>query len=56
MGETAQEFVAAVMMRDGFGDHRAESRHALSEPGGDPTGMESQIGAARSSSHESSEW
>src|SRR5208283_5806644 len=32
MGETAQEFVAPVMVRDRLRDHRAQPCHALAEP------------------------
>jgi hypothetical protein len=54
MGQTAQELVAAVVMDDRFGDHRAEPRHALAEPGRHPAAMQGQIGASRPSSHDDS--
>ena len=54
MRQPAQEFVAAVMMDDRLGDDRAQFRHALAEPGGNPAIVKRQIGAARPSSHESS--
>ena len=34
MRQTAQEFVAAIMMHDRLGDHRAKPRHALASHGG----------------------
>ena len=54
MRQTAQELVAAVVVDDRLGDHRAEPRHALAEPGRHPAAMQGQIGAARPSSHDSS--
>jgi hypothetical protein len=45
MGETAQEFVAAVIMRDGLGDYRAQPCHALAEPCRNPAVVKRQIGA-----------
>jgi hypothetical protein len=47
MGQAAQELVAAVMVDDRLGDHRAQPRHALAEPGRDSAIMQGQIGAAR---------
>jgi hypothetical protein len=47
MGEAAQKLVATVMMDDRLGDHRAEARHALSEPCRHPAIVQRQIGTAR---------
>jgi hypothetical protein len=41
------------MMRDGFGDHGSEPRHALAEPRWNTAIVKRQIGASCSSSHES---
>jgi hypothetical protein len=46
MGESAEEFVAAVMERYGLGNHRANPRHTLAEPCRNPAAMKGQIGAA----------
>ena len=54
MRQAAQEFVAPVMMHDGLGDHGAQPRHALAEPGGNAAAMQRQIGAAGPSSQETS--
>jgi hypothetical protein len=51
MGETAQEFFAAIMMDDRFRDDRAEPRHALAEPSRHPAVVKGKIGAASPSSH-----
>ena len=51
MGEPAQELVAAVMVDDRLGDHRAEPRHALGQPGRHAAAVQRQIGAAGSSGH-----
>ena len=45
MSEPAQEFVAAVIVHDRLGDHRAEPRHALAEPCRNPAAVKRQIGA-----------
>ena len=52
MGEAAQQLVAAVVLDDRLGDHRAEPRHALAEPSRHATAMERQVGAAGSSRHD----
>src|SRR3954470_8579127 len=46
MGETAQKLVAAVMVDDRLGHHRAEPGHSLPEPGRNPAAVERQIGAS----------
>ena len=51
MRQTAQEFVASVMVDDRLRDDRAEPRHALAEPCRHPAVVKRQIGAARPSSH-----
>src|SRR5581483_6183728 len=56
MGETAQEFVAAIMMHDRFGDDRPEPRHALAEPSGHTAVVQRQIGASAASGHGASSW
>ena len=54
MGQTPQEFIAAIFEHDGFGDHRAEPRHPLAEPGWNAAMMKRQIGAARTTSYNAS--
>jgi hypothetical protein len=51
MREPAQKLVAAKMMNDGFGDHRAKPRHALRQPRRDVAVMERQIGASTPTRH-----
>jgi hypothetical protein len=46
MGETAQEFVAPVMVRDRLRDHRAQPCHALAEPCRNAPVVKRQISAA----------
>ena len=50
--EPTQELVAAVVVHDRLGDHRAETRHALAEPRRHPAMMQRQVGAARAMAHE----
>ena len=52
MGETAQEFLAPVVMHDGLRDHRAEPRHALAEPRRHTAAMKRQVGASAASGHQ----
>src|SRR5262245_13367476 len=54
MGQTAQELVAAIVMDDRLGDHGAEARHALRQPGRHLAVVKRQIGAARASCHANS--
>src|ERR1700676_5268286 len=54
MGETAEEFVASVMMDNRLGDHRAEARHPLAKPCRDPAIVKRKIGVPGSVSHEAS--
>ena len=51
MRETAQEFLAPVVMHDRLRDHRAEPRHALAEPRRHAAAMERQVGASAASGH-----
>ncbi len=51
MRETAQEFLAPVVMHDGLRDHRAEPRHALAEPRRHAAAMKRQVGASAASGH-----
>lgn len=54
VGQAPQELVAAVMVDDRLGDHRAEPGHAPAEPGGHPAVMQGQIGTAGPFRHGSS--
>lgn len=47
MREPLQEFVAAVVMDDGLGHHRAQGGHALAQPCRHASAMQRTIGAAR---------
>jgi hypothetical protein len=51
MGEAAQELVPAVMEHDGFGDDRAELRHALAQPCRHAPAMQRQIGPSGALRH-----
>ena len=42
----AQELVAAVVVDDRLGDHRAEPGHAVAEPGRHAAAVQGQVGAA----------
>src|ERR1700761_5274817 len=52
MSQPAQQFVTPVMMDDRLANHRAEPRHAMSEPGRHPAAMQRKIGASRASRHQ----
>ncbi len=52
MREAAQELVAAVMMDDRLGHHRAEPGHPLGEPFRHAPAMQRKVGASGSSCHE----
>jgi hypothetical protein len=54
MGDAAQEFVAAIMMGDGFGDHGSKPGHAAPEPRRHAAIVQRQIGASCSPGHDSS--
>ena len=47
-----QQLVAAVLEDDRLGDHRAEPRHPLAEPGRHAAAMQRQVGAARAAHHQ----
>ena len=51
MGQATQELVAAVVVHDRLGDHRAETRHPLAKPRWHPAMMQRQVGAARAMAH-----
>lgn len=51
MRESAQKFIASVVMDDGLGDHAAESGHACRQPGGHSATVQGQIRASGGSSH-----
>ncbi len=52
MGQAAQQLVAAVVVNDGLADHRAETCHAIAQPGRDSATMQGQIGTAGFVSHQ----
>jgi hypothetical protein len=55
MRQTAQEFLASIVVDDRFREDRAEPGHALAEPCRHPAVVKRQIGAASPSSHLASE-
>jgi hypothetical protein len=51
MRETAQEFIAAVVMHDGLADNGPKCRHAPAQPGGHASAVEGKICATCASCH-----
>jgi hypothetical protein len=51
--QSAQEFIAPIMMNDRFADHCTQARHTFGQPFWDLAGMQRQIGASGPSSHAS---
>ena len=47
MRQAAEEFVAPVVVNDGFAEQRAEQRHPVGKPLRNMAAMERQIGATR---------
>ncbi|HEX2727906.1 MAG TPA: hypothetical protein VHN20_18950 [Beijerinckiaceae bacterium] len=51
MSEAAQQLVAAIVVHDGLGHHRAKARHAFAQPPRYAAAVQRQIGASSPSCH-----
>jgi hypothetical protein len=51
MRQASEEVIPAIVMDNGLANNRAQRRHALPKPGGDPAAVKGKIGATGSSCH-----